>query len=128
MTRVERDKERYTRNESKTVQFKFTHNVKEKKESKKNNEDNQKLVPANVNSKENVKPKGIFNDVRSMDTRLARLEDTFYNYAYDSTKILTSFHRNTKLIEQLINEITEKNEVSKTHSRNVQRQALNSSR
>ena len=94
----------------------------EKKESKKNNEDNQKLVPANVNSKENVKPKGIFNDVRSMDTRLARLEDTFYNYAYDSTKILTSFHRNTKLIEQLINEITEKNEVSSKTIKKIEKQ------
>ena len=72
----------------------------------------KKLVPANVNSKEQTKSTGIFNDVRSMDTRLAKLEETFYNYAYDSTKILTSFHRNTKILEQLINNITKKNEVS----------------
>ena len=72
----------------------------------------KKLVPANVNSKESTKSTGIFNDVRSMDNRLAKLEETFYNYAYDSTKILTSFHRNTKVLEKLINEITEKNEIS----------------
>ncbi len=77
---------------------------------KKNSEDKKELKPANVNSKENPKATGIFNDVRSMDNRLAKLEETFYNYAYDSTKILTSFHRNTKILEKLINEITEKNE------------------
>lgn len=75
-------------------------------------EDKNELTPANVNSKGKTKATGIFNDVRSMDTRLAKLEETFYNYAYDSTKILTSFHRNTKILEKLINEITEKNEIS----------------
>ena len=79
---------------------------------KKNSEDKKELQPANVNSKEKPKATGIFNDVRSMDNRLAKLEETFYNYAYDSTKILTSFHRNTKILEKLINEITEKNEIS----------------
>ena len=80
----------------------------DKKEQKKD----KKLVPANVNSKDQNKSTGIFNDVRSMDERLAKLEETFYNYAYDSTKILTSFHRNTKILEKLINEISEKNEIS----------------
>ena len=47
-----------------------------------------------------------------MDGRLERLEDTFYNYAYDSTKVLTSFHKNTKILEGLINELAIKNEVS----------------
>ena len=79
---------------------------------KKDNEDENSLTPANINSKEDNKGTGIFNDVRSMDGRLAKLEETFYNYAYDSTKILTSFHRNTKILEKLINEITEKNEIS----------------
>ena len=47
-----------------------------------------------------------------MDSRLERLEDTFYNYAYDSTKVLTSFHKNTKILETLINELAIKNEIS----------------
>ena len=79
---------------------------------KKNESNEKELIPANINSKDSPKSTGIFNDVRSMDTRLAKLEETFYNYAYDSTKILTSFHRNTKILEKLINEITEKNEIS----------------
>ena len=57
------------------------------------------LTPANINSNSKNKSAGIFNDVRSMDSRLERLEETFYNYAYNSTKILTSFHRNTKILE-----------------------------
>ena len=73
---------------------------------KKNSEVKKELKPANINSNESQKGTGIFNDVRSMDNRLAKLEETFYNYAYDSTKILTSFHRNTKILEKLINEIT----------------------
>ena len=56
---------------------------------KKSNEVSDSLTPANINSKEKNKGTGIFNDVRSMDNRLAKLEETFYNYAYDSTKILT---------------------------------------
>ena len=79
---------------------------KEKEEGQKN------LKPANINSKSQNRSSGIFDDVRSMDKRLERLEETFYNYAYDSTKILTSFHRNTKVLEQLINNITKKNELS----------------
>ena len=79
---------------------------------KKNREDKKELKPANVNSKENPKATGIFNDVRSMDNRLAKLEETFYNYAYDSTKVLTSFHKNTKILEGLINELAIKKEVS----------------
>jgi len=82
----------------------------------------KKLVPANVNSKEQTKSTGIFNDVRSMDTRLAKLEETFYNYAYDSTKILTSFHRNTKILEKLINEISERNEISSKVINKIQKQ------
>ena len=89
---------------------------------KKGSEDKKELKPANVNSKENPKATGIFNDVRSMDDRLAKLEETFYNYAYDSTKILTSFHRNTKILEKLINEITEKNEVSGRTIRKIEKQ------
>ena len=89
---------------------------------KKNNEDKKELQPANVNSKEKPKATGIFNDVRSMDNRLAKLEETFYNYAYDSTKILTSFHRNTKILEKLINEITEKNEVSVRTIKKIEKQ------
>ena len=58
---------------------------------KKNTEDKKELKPANINSNKDPKATGIFNDVRSMDNRLAKLEETFYNYAYDSTKILTSF-------------------------------------
>ena len=89
---------------------------------KKNSEDKKELKPANVNSKENPKATGIFNDVRSMDNRLAKLEETFYNYAYDSTKILTSFHRNTKILEKLINEITEKNEISGRTIKKIEKQ------
>ena len=57
-----------------------------------------------------------------MDNRLAKLEETFYNYAYDSTKILTSFHRNTKILEKLINEITEKNEISGKTIKKIEKQ------
>ena len=89
---------------------------------KKSGENKKELKPANVNSSENPKGTGIFNDVRSMDTRLAKLEDTFYNYAYDSTKILTSFHRNTKILEKLINEITEKNEISSKTIKKIEKQ------
>ena len=71
-----------------------------------------KLIPANINSKMTPKSSGIFHDIKSMDGRLERLEDTFYNYAYDSTKVLTSFHKNTKILERLINELAEKNETS----------------
>ena len=78
----------------------------------KDNEDEKNLTPANINSKSKTRSSGIFDDVRSMDKRLERLEETFYNYAYDSTKILTSFHRNTKVLEQLINNITKKNDSS----------------
>ena len=38
---------------------------------KNNSEDKKELQPANVNSKEKPKATGIFNDVRSMDNRLA---------------------------------------------------------
>ena len=80
------------------------------------NQDNKKvedkLVPANINSKNLPKSSGIFHDIKSMDGRLERLEDTFYNYAYDSTKVLTSFHKNTKILESLINELAIKNDVS----------------
>ena len=71
-----------------------------------------KLIPANINSKMTPKSSGIFHDIKSMDGRLERLEDTFYNYAYDSTKVLTSFNKNTKILERLINELAEKNETS----------------
>ncbi len=83
---------------------------------------NTKPTPANINSNIKNKSSGIFNDVRSMDSRLERLEDTFYNYAYDSTKILTSFHRNTKILEQLINEISKKNESSSKIINKIDRQ------
>ena len=89
---------------------------------KKNGEEKKELKPANINSKDNPKATGIFNDVRSMDNRLAKLEETFYNYAYDSTKILTSFHRNTKILEKLINEITKKNELSSKTINKIERQ------
>lgn len=89
---------------------------------KKDNEDESSLIPANINSKRDNKGTGIFNDIRSMDDRLAKLEETFYNYAYDSTKILTSFHRNTKILEKLINEITEKNEVSTKTINKIEKQ------
>ena len=89
---------------------------------KKSESNEKELIPANINSKDSPKSAGIFNDVRSMDTRLAKLEETFYNYAYDSTKILTSFHRNTKILEKLINEITEKNEISSKTIKKIEKQ------
>jgi len=89
---------------------------------KKDSASEKDLTPANINSKDDNKGTGIFNDVRSMDNRLAKLEETFYNYAYDSTKILTSFHRNTKVLEKLINEITEKNEISNKTINKIERQ------
>ena len=79
---------------------------------KKEEKDDKKLVPANINSKNLPRSSGIFHDIKSMDGRLERLEDTFYNYAYDSTKVLTSFHKNTKILESLINELAIKNDVS----------------
>ena len=89
---------------------------------KSNDEKEKDLKPANINSKNNSRSSGIFNDVRSMDSRLERLEETFYNYAYDSTKILTSFHRNTKILEKLINEITKKNDLSTKTINKIERQ------
>ena len=89
---------------------------------KSDSETDKKLEPANINSKNSSRSSGIFNDVRSMDSRLERLEETFYNYAYDSTKILTSFHRNTKILEKLINEITKKNEISTKTINKIERQ------
>ena len=89
---------------------------------KSDSETDKKLEPANINSKNSSRSSGIFNDVRSMDSRLERLEETFYNYAYDSTKILTSFHRNTKILEKLINEITKKNEISNKTINKIERQ------
>ena len=89
---------------------------------KDHDDEKDKLKPANINSKNNSRSSGIFNDVRSMDSRLERLEETFYNYAYDSTKILTSFHRNTKILEKLINEITKKNEISSKTINKIERQ------
>ena len=79
---------------------------------KKEEKEDKKLVPANINSKNLPRSSGIFHDIKSMDGRLERLEDTFYNYAYDSTKVLTSFHKNTKILESLINELAIKNDVS----------------
>ena len=88
--------------------------VNETNEGIKKKEENNKeqLVPANINSANLPRSSGIFHDIKSMDGRLERLEDTFYNYAYDSTKVLTSFHKNTKILEGLINELAIKNEVS----------------
>ena len=107
------------------IQFKKTKNslrntlfdkdkVNETNEGIKKKEENNKeqLVPANINSTNLPRSSGIFHDIKSMDGRLERLEDTFYNYAYDSTKVLTSFHKNTKILEGLINELVIKNEVS----------------
>ena len=86
-------------------------NLSEANLDKKDNT-SSKLVPANINNKSLTKSSGIFHDIKSMDGRLERLEETFYNYAYDSTKVLTSFHKNTKILERLINELAIKNEVS----------------
>ena len=86
-------------------------NLSEANLDKKDNT-SSKLVPANINNKSLTKSSGIFHDIKSMDGRLERLEETFYNYAYDSTKVLTSFHKNTKILERLINELAVKNEVS----------------
>ena len=85
-------------------------NEQEVNSDKKNN--SNKLVPANINNKSMTKSSGIFHDIKSMDGRLERLEETFYNYAYDSTKLLTSFHKNTKILERLINELAIKKEIS----------------
>lgn len=85
-------------------------NEQEVNSDKKNN--SNKLVPANINNKSITKSSGIFHDIKSMDGRLERLEETFYNYAYDSTKVLTSFHKNTKILERLINELAIKKEIS----------------
>lgn len=80
-----------------------------------------KLIPANINNKNLPKSSGIFHDIKSMDGRLERLEDTFYNYAYDSTKVLTSFHKNTKILEKLINDLALKNETSDRSIKKIER-------
>ena len=67
-----------------------------------NTKNSEKLMPANINVKTFPKSSGIFHDIKSMDSRLERLEDTFYNYAYDSTKVLTSFHKNTLIIKIIV--------------------------
>ncbi len=74
----------------------------------------QPIEAANVNSQSKIdkEPTGIFNDVRSMDERLKKLEESFYGYAYDSTKILTNFHRNMKRLESLMLDISDKSRSS----------------
>ena len=89
--------------------------------NEKNSQNSEKLVPANINSKILPKSSGIFHDIKSMDSRLERLEETFYNYAYDSTKVLTSFHKNTKILETLINELAIKNEISDKSLKKIER-------
>ena len=84
-------------------------------------EDKEKMTPANINSRNLPKSSGIFHDIKSMDGRLERLEETFYNYAYDSTRVLTSFHKNTKILESLINELTIKNEISDKSLKKIER-------
>ncbi len=84
-------------------------------------EDKEKMIPANINSRNLPKSSGIFHDIKSMDGRLERLEETFYNYAYDSTRVLTSFHKNTKILESLINELTKKNEISDKSLKKIER-------
>ncbi len=84
-------------------------------------EDKEKMKPANINSRNLPKSSGIFHDIKSMDGRLERLEETFYNYAYDSTKVLTSFHKNTKILESLINELSIKNEISDKSLKKIER-------
>ena len=79
------------------------------------------MTPANINSRNLPKSSGIFHDIKSMDGRLERLEETFYNYAYDSTRVLTSFHKNTKILESLINELTIKNEISDKSLKKIER-------
>jgi len=86
--------------------------VKDMDLNQKNLKEEDKMMPANINSKNLPKSSGIFHDIKSMDSRLERLEETFYNYAYDSTRVLTSFHKNTKILESLINELAVKKEVS----------------
>ena len=71
--------------------------VKDMDLNQKNLKEKDKMIPANINSKNLPKSSGIFHDIKSMDGRLERLEETFYNYAYDSTRVLTSFHKNTKI-------------------------------
>jgi len=86
---------------------------KDKNSSEK--QSNKEIIEAaNVNSHNNIKkePTGIFQDVRSMDKRLKKLEESFYGYAYDSTKVLTTFHRNMKRLEALMIEISNKSNSS----------------
>ena len=100
----------------------FEKNKEPEKEAGSNkSKDKNKLIPANINSKAIPKSSGIFHDIKSMDGRLERLEDTFYNYAYDSTKVLTSFHKNTKILEKLINELANKNEISDKSIKKIER-------
>ena len=99
----------------------FDKNKESEKEVGNKIKENNKLVPANINSKGIPKSSGIFHDIKSMDGRLERLEDTFYNYAYDSTKVLTSFHKNTKILEKLINELANKNEISDKSIKKIER-------
>ena len=55
-------------------------NIKIENEDNKTDEDNKnvedKLVPANINSKNLPKSSGIFHDIKSMDGRLERLDFT----------------------------------------------------
>ncbi len=90
---------------------------KDKANVAQNKNNNNKLEAANLNSssnenKINTGPTGIFRDVRSMNKRLEKLEDSFYSYAYDSTKVLTSFHRNVKKLDLLLSELSNKSQIS----------------
>ena len=89
----------------------------EKKEEVETNKEGLKknnLEAANVNLQADPgkQPTGIFRDVRSMDKRLEKLEDSFYSYAYDSTKVLTSFHKNMKKLEYILNDLSKKSNIS----------------
>ena len=87
--------------------------VKDMDLNQKNLKEKDKMIPANINSKNLPKSSGIFHDIKSMDGRLERLEETFYNYAYDSTRVLTSFHKNTKILEpSSLNEIELSNKLA----------------
>ena len=43
----------------------------------------------------------------SINNRLEKLESSFYGYAYDTTKVLTSFHQNIKKLNKSIENLSD---------------------
>ena len=67
--------------------------------------EDEKQIDSSITHVQDEKPTGtstnFFQDIQSINNRLEKLESSFYGYAYDTTKVLTSFHQNIKKLNIL---------------------------